>query len=334
MNGTSRNNSRTMRTMNKVFALLGLLTLGALAAPAHAQDGVGLVLNGPAGDVGAGNNFIVTVRVETPGTQQLDAAEIHLDFDPALVNVVSLNNVSPFTQLLVPAAFNNTAGTIDFGAGVFSAFPSAPFDLLVIEFQALADGTSDLDFQSTFPRATIATFDGANVLNGAANGSVTVGGTNTGNNPPLVSISTPASGSTFNQNDPIGFAGSAADEDGDLSAGITWTSSIDGAFGSGASYVTSALELSAGTHTITASATDSGTLTGSAAITVIVEPAPDLEDPIFDSYVEPGPVEGDTLGGANVAYPLPTATDNIDTDPVVACTPVSAQPVCGGRYAG
>lgn len=91
----------------------------------------------------------------------------------------------------------------------------------------------------------------------------------TGNASPTVTISSPADGSTFTRGDAITFTGTATDaEDGSLTAGLTWTSSRDGALGSGGTISTSAL--SAGTHTITASVTDAGGAPGSASITVTV----------------------------------------------------------------
>ncbi|HJR58620.1 MAG TPA: M36 family metallopeptidase [Vicinamibacterales bacterium] len=93
-----------------------------------------------------------------------------------------------------------------------------------------------------------------------------------GNTAPFVSITSPANnfsspfGSTFN------FAGTANDDlDGNVASSLSWTSSRDGAIGSGASFSTTTL--TEGTHTITASATDSGGLTGSASISVTVTPA-------------------------------------------------------------
>jgi hypothetical protein len=89
-----------------------------------------------------------------------------------------------------------------------------------------------------------------------------------GNSAPQVTISAPANGSSFPQGTSIDFAGSASDaEDGNLTAGLAWTSSRDGAIGGGGSFSTA---LSAGTHTVTASVADSGGLPGSDQITVTV----------------------------------------------------------------
>ncbi|HYH45740.1 MAG TPA: S8 family serine peptidase, partial [Thermoanaerobaculia bacterium] len=90
-----------------------------------------------------------------------------------------------------------------------------------------------------------------------------------GNTAPVVAITAPASGSSFAQGTSINFSGTATDaQDGSLSAGLSWTSSINGSIGSGASFSTSALSI--GVHTITASVTDSGGLPGSNSITVTV----------------------------------------------------------------
>ena len=92
------------------------------------------------------------------------------------------------------------------------------------------------------------------------------------NNPPTVAITAPPDGSTYTEGDSVTFTGTADDvEDGNLSASIEWSSSIDGALGTGASITTS--NLSIGAHTITASVTDSGSLTSTDTITVNIQPA-------------------------------------------------------------
>ena len=94
------------------------------------------------------------------------------------------------------------------------------------------------------------------------------GSTNTA---PAVTIGSPANGASFASGTPISFAGTAADaQDGNLTGSLIWTSSIAGSIGSGGSF---SAVLAGGTHTITAAAADSGGLTGSATVTVTVEPA-------------------------------------------------------------
>lgn len=78
------------------------------------------------------------------------------------------------------------------------------------------------------------------------------------NTAPTVAISAPINNADYIDSDVIAFTAVATDpEDGDLSASIQWASNIDGALGTGA-FINSAL--SAGSHTISATVTDSGSL--------------------------------------------------------------------------
>src|SRR6185369_6073769 len=89
------------------------------------------------------------------------------------------------------------------------------------------------------------------------------------NTAPVVTISTPTSGSSFNSGSSISFTGSATDtQDGIRTASLVWTSSIDGQIGTGGSFSKSSL--SAGTHTIIATATDTAGATGQASISLTV----------------------------------------------------------------
>ena len=86
------------------------------------------------------------------------------------------------------------------------------------------------------------------------------------NTPPSVTIDDPLDNENFTIADSILFQGSAIDtEDGDLSANIQWSSSIDGVFGVGNMINT---VLSAGVHTISASVTDAGGLVSNDIVTV------------------------------------------------------------------
>jgi hypothetical protein len=93
----------------------------------------------------------------------------------------------------------------------------------------------------------------------------------TSNTAPTVAISSPSAGASVSQGTSTTFSGSASDpQDGSLSSRLAWTSSIDGAIGSGSSF---ARTLSAGTHVITASVTDSGGLVDSRQVTITVAPS-------------------------------------------------------------
>ncbi|MGD9050160.1 MAG: Ig-like domain-containing protein, partial [Anaerolineae bacterium] len=59
---------------------------------------------------------------------------------------------------------------------------------------------------------------------------------------PVVTITAPLDGATYNEGDSISFAGSANDaEDGDLTASLAWVSDLDGSIGTGGSFSDSTL---------------------------------------------------------------------------------------------
>jgi len=108
------------------------------------------------------------------------------------------------------------------------------------------------------------------------------------NDPPTVSITSPVDGSTFDSGATITFQGTATDpEEGDLSASLVWTSSKDGPIGTGGSF---SATLSDGTHTITASVTDSGGATGSASVSITVGTPP--AEPTTVSVILPSGIDG------------------------------------------
>jgi len=74
--------------------------------------------------------------------------------------------------------------------------------------------------------------------------------------PPTLTITSPASGTSTLVGSPVSLIATAADEeDGDLAASVEWSSSLDGALGTGSPLVLSTL--SEGLHAITASVVDS-----------------------------------------------------------------------------
>jgi hypothetical protein len=97
----------------------------------------------------------------------------------------------------------------------------------------------------------------------------TGGSTNTA---PSVTITEPASGITVTAGSAVAFSGSANDtQQGNLTSQLGWRSSLDGQIGTGGSFTRA---LTAGTHTITASVTDSGGLTTERNVIVYAVAAP------------------------------------------------------------
>jgi uncharacterized repeat protein (TIGR01451 family)/uncharacterized repeat protein (TIGR02543 family) len=139
------------------------------------QD-VFMVVEPPVSTVEVGDTFSVEVQVAA-GTQLVDGAEVHLTFDPDLLQVQSLTAGPHLPTQILPPVFDNGAGTIGYAAGVLT--PTLPvagtFDLLTITFvaQAATAGTG-LDFVTTGFPVTDATFQGASILGGVTNGSVVI----------------------------------------------------------------------------------------------------------------------------------------------------------------
>jgi len=119
---------------------------------------------------------------------------------------------------------------------------------------------------------------------------ITVNGESPSNAAPVVTITTP-DGQSIPLGSMLELRATAADaEDGDLTSGIAWSSSVNGALGTGGSV--DATSLSEGTHVITATVTDSGGATGSATITITVLAGPRPDRPTItvpekgDSFAE------------------------------------------------
>ncbi|MDX1449010.1 MAG: hypothetical protein R3246_08075, partial [Acidimicrobiia bacterium] len=130
------------------------------------------------------------------------------------------------------------------------------------------------------------------------------------NQPPVVTVSSPPDGSTVTEGDAVSFAASASDpEDGDLSAGLSWVSDLDGVIGSGGSFSTSAL--SVGTHVVTASVSDSGGLSGSDVVSVVVDPVPVNQAPSVSITSPPDGLV--VIAGDSVSF-VGSASDAEDGD--------------------
>ena len=125
----------------------------------------------------------------------------------------------------------------------------------------LASGTTYYYRVSAYNASGSSTF--SNVGSGT-----TSSGTNAA---PTVSIANPVNGASYPEGAAVTFSGSASDvQDGNLSAILAWTSSLDGNLGSGPTF---SRTLSAGSHVITARVTDSGGLTSSRQANVTVTSA-------------------------------------------------------------
>ncbi len=109
---------------------------------------------------------------------------------------------------------------------------------------------------------------------GAASDTATITLNPRTNTIPTAAITAPATGSTFGQGQFINLAGTGTDtEDGQLQGNaLVWSSQIDGQIGTGNSITVN--NLSAGTHTIRLTVTDSAHTSGTASISITVGNTP------------------------------------------------------------
>lgn len=131
------------------------------------------------------------------------------------------------------------------------------------------------------------------------------------NGQPTATIDAPSDGAAFEEGQSITFEGSGSDpEDGPLTGGsLEWTSDIDGTLGTGETVTTSSL--SAGTHTVVLTATDSRSAPASDSIQIDVngDPEASIAQPADESIFAEGdavtlegsatdPTEGGLSGGS------------------------------------
>ncbi|MDX1303600.1 PQQ-dependent sugar dehydrogenase [Photobacterium sp.] len=184
-----------------------------------------------------------------------------------------LANLLTYTFSSVPSGLNLT---YDGGTSV------APFNVLVPEGGSRQISVPDPQGSYSFDSWSIGGPATQLITIGPTDETITANFTGSVNSVPSVTIAMPSDGSSVIAGTEILFTGSASDsEDGDLTNILSWTSSLDGPMGIGGS-TTEVLSL--GAHTISASAIDSGGLSGAASITVIVTP-PEGDSEIIEVQV-------------------------------------------------
>ncbi len=203
-----------------------------------------------------------------------------------------------------------STGTSDHLDLWYAADANAPFWQLITTVNLSSGGLQTLSAQYTLPSGSLQAVRANFRYNGGPSTCPTgsyddtddlVFAVNSGECPcgrpqPVVTISAPPDGSIYNECETVTFTGTASDaEASDLTSALTWTSSLDGTIGSGGSFSTSTL--SAGTHTITASVTDSCGLLGSDSIqvTILAAVCPGID--LLETPVDGGQIVIDIPGG-------------------------------------
>jgi subtilisin family serine protease len=191
---------------------------------------------------------------------------------------VQLGNSSDLTFTVSNTGSETLSGAASVGAP-FSIVGGSPYNIA---------GGGNTIVTVRFAPTSAGNFNQTVTFSGGGGTTASVSGTGTEppppppvDNEPTITITSPANGASFSTSDVITFTGSAGDvEDGDLTATIVWTSSIDGVIGNGGSFTDI---LSEGTHIITASVTDSASHTVTATVTVTVAAPPPATPPAAPS---------------------------------------------------
>lgn len=126
-----------------LLLLVGMLFTLSIVTAQSINPAVGFSASVPAAPLTVGQTGTVVIQVQTGGLS-INGAEIHLDFNPAIIRVDALTAGATLPLPLVAPVFNNSAGAIDYAAGTVSNFPTNTFDLLTIQFTALAPGATTL----------------------------------------------------------------------------------------------------------------------------------------------------------------------------------------------
>ncbi len=217
-----------------------------------------------------GPHSIVLTAVDSQGEQGLASIEIEI----APVGT----NLPPDVEITSPADNDSfvEGDTIDF-AGVAEDPEDGALSGSDLSWLSSIDGIfgsgESVSIDTFSPGVHTITLTGTDSegLDGFA--SITVVVNVPGNDPPTATILGPADGSTFVAGDDVELLGEASDpEDGALTdTALEWTSTLDGALGTGEALTIDTL--SAGSHTIQLTATDSGGAVGTDSIGLTVLPA-------------------------------------------------------------
>ena len=138
-------------------------------------EGVNISIQPSTETVGVGEIFELIIQADA-GDQPVSGIDAFVDFVPAYLEVLS---VTPGASLptVLENTYDNTAGTIDYGAGKLGApFPTDTFTVATIEFRALASTSPStaLTFSIDPPRETRVDYAGDDVTGTLTGGTVSI----------------------------------------------------------------------------------------------------------------------------------------------------------------
>jgi hypothetical protein len=185
--------------MRKVISWLMILGLCLLSEQAAAAGTV-LTLAGQPQQIAPGETL--TLTADLSDAQNLYGFELHLRFDPTLLQLIpdEASKAATPGALLAPDfvamnAFDNAEGTVDYAATQISPHKpvSGSGQLLQMKFTAVASGKTRVEIGSF----TLSDIDGLVLAATATNAEVNITGSSVGSDPPATSTPmVPSAGST------------------------------------------------------------------------------------------------------------------------------------------
>gem|GEM_PF-4492292 len=150
-------------------------TFSATLPPPPELVNAALTLDAPRGGARVGRTFTLTVRAGNNASagagvvaSQIDGLDVHLRFDPALLQVVAVTPGTALDQVIV-ATFDNATGTIEVAAGELGGSVTGRFSAFTVTFRAIAAGTTTIDADAL----TALAYQGATISPALASASVT-----------------------------------------------------------------------------------------------------------------------------------------------------------------
>ncbi|WP_114783759.1 Ser-Thr-rich GPI-anchored membrane family protein [Botryobacter ruber] len=118
-----------------------------------------------------GDEFSLPVMLHA-NQQEIDGAEVHLAFDPEVLQVTAANAGTQLPVELLNMVDNRT-GRISFAAGALSNLPKGDVTLLSISFKVVGESAVvPVTFTGSYPGQTLVTYRGRSVLGGTTGGTV------------------------------------------------------------------------------------------------------------------------------------------------------------------
>lgn len=158
-----------------LLAMLLALVVGvapAGAAPSQQGGGLAIALVPGTATATVGEEFTLSVEVRAGG-QVIDGASSFLNFDPAVLEVVSTTPNTSLLDTVVVSTFNNTLGEVDYAAGnLFPPTASGTFTILTVRLRAkAASGGASITFNTASPRQTAALIGGSSIVSVQTSGA-------------------------------------------------------------------------------------------------------------------------------------------------------------------